>query len=442
MEFVKDYISSLNINDTVVLACSYGPDSMCLLDILSSLGIRVVVAHVNHKLREESDMEYADLETYCKENNYIFEGYIIDNYPKGNVEAIARDIRYKFFESILEKYNSKYLFTAHHGDDLIETILMRICRGSSFKGYAGISIINKLGSYFLVRPLLNVTKSDIISYNFDKGIPYAIDKTNLENVHTRNIFRNNILPELKLINSDVHRKFLKFSDSINNYYNYVNEEVNSYKHIFYKNRCLDINDMKMLPIFILKLLLESILLDIYGDDIVLINDKHVNLIINLINSDKCNSMIDLPLNYVCYKFYNIIDIRVREKHFNYDYVMYGREISINDGYITLLDDSDVVKSNYLIRLNSLDVKLPLHIRNRCIGDKIELKNGTKKVGEIFSEAKLSKLDRDVYPIVTDDNNRILWIPGIKKSKYDRQINGDYDIIAMYIKKERKHEEEK
>ena len=100
-----------------------------------------------------------------------------------------------------------------------------------------------------------------------------------------------------------------------------------------------------------------------------------------------------------------------------------------------MDFTDIVKSNYLIRLNFKDIKLPIHVRNRTNGDKMELKNGTKKVGEILSEAKINRLDRDRYPIVCDDDNKILWIPGVKKSKFDRQINEDYDIIIKYIKKE-------
>ena len=96
MEEVINYIKSLNINSNVVLACSYGPDSMCLLDILNKLGIKVIVAHVNHKLREESDLEYELLKKYCEQSKLVFEGFVINNYPKGNVENIARIKRYEF----------------------------------------------------------------------------------------------------------------------------------------------------------------------------------------------------------------------------------------------------------------------------------------------------------------------------------------------------------
>ena len=122
----------------VVLACSYGPDSMCLLDLLRKCELKVVVAHVNHKVRSESDEEYRLLEEYCKKSNIPFEGMSILEEINSNFESKAREIRYNFFEKILTKYKANYLFTAHHGDDLVETILMRISRGASFGGYAGL----------------------------------------------------------------------------------------------------------------------------------------------------------------------------------------------------------------------------------------------------------------------------------------------------------------
>lgn len=439
MEEVINYIKSLNINSNVVLACSYGPDSMCLLDILNKLGIKVIVAHVNHKLREESDLEYELLKKYCEQSKLVFEGFVINNYPKGNVENIARIKRYEFFDKIIKKYKSDYLFTAHHGDDLMETILMRISRGSSFKGYAGFEINSKVNNYNLVRPLIFVTKDEIDNYNKINNIPYAIDKTNLDLVHTRNIYRHKILPELKEINPKIHKKFIKFSNNIIDYYHYVDEEVIGYKSVLYDDKkYLDINDVINLPIFMVRLLIQKILFEIYGDDISYIEDKHLELVLNLIYSDKANMVVNLPKGKLAYKFYNKIEIKDEEEINSYDYILED-ELDLSLGKIFKVYSTDIVKSNYIIRLNSSDIKKPIHVRARKFGDRIELKNGSKKVGEILSEAKINKLDRDRYPIVCDDNGKILWIPGVKKSKFDRQINEEYDIIIKYIKKENNDE---
>lgn len=97
-------------------------------------------------------------------------------------------------------------------------------------------------------------------------------------------------------------------------------------------------------------------------------------------------------------------------------------------------DSTDSNSNYVCRLNSLDIKLPLIVRNRKNGDKIKVKgmNGTKKIKDIFIDRKINKEDRDILPIVTDSDNNILWVPGIIKSVFDKSKNDSYDIILKYM----------
>ena len=157
MKLVVDELHSLlNDNDTIIVATSGGPDSMCLLSLVMSLNkkINIICAHVNHHVRKESDEEYEYVKSFCESNNIIFEGMDILEYSSDNFESEARKKRYTFFEELYTKYNAKYILTAHHGDDLIETILMRITRGSNLPGYIGIKELD--GKY--LRPLLNVTQ--------------------------------------------------------------------------------------------------------------------------------------------------------------------------------------------------------------------------------------------------------------------------------------------
>ena len=118
LEFINKYI-----DDGVIIACSGGPDSMALFDILLKVRnikkINIVCAHVNHKVRKESDFEEQMVHDFCLKNNVPFELFTIDRYDGYNFEAEARDKRYSFFEDVLHKYNYKYLLTAHHGDDLM-----------------------------------------------------------------------------------------------------------------------------------------------------------------------------------------------------------------------------------------------------------------------------------------------------------------------------------
>ena len=148
MNDVLDDIKKQVKQDTVVVATSGGPDSMCILNLLKqNTKLNIICAHVNHKLREESEIEAKMVKDYCTSNNITYEYYEITNY-KGNTENYAREKRYKFFEKILKKYNSKYLLTAHHGDDLIETILMRIIRGN-LDNLVGFKKITKRDNYYI-----------------------------------------------------------------------------------------------------------------------------------------------------------------------------------------------------------------------------------------------------------------------------------------------------
>ena len=172
IEFLKN---NLNKNTSLVVACSGGPDSMCLLDLVTKLkdelNLNIIVAHVNHKLRSESEEEAKMVESYSKDNNLIFELLEITDYINGNfTEEDARKRRYKFFNEVIDKYHATTLLTAHHGDDLIETILMRLTRGSNLSGYIGIKEISQNEKYKTLRPLLSVTKDEIINYLKEKKI--------------------------------------------------------------------------------------------------------------------------------------------------------------------------------------------------------------------------------------------------------------------------------
>lgn len=440
-EAVK-FIKSLKIGEeSVVLACSYGPDSMVLLDLLQKENLNIIVAHVNHKLRTESDDEEIKLKEYCLQNNLILEDMCINEYPKGNTEMNARVIRYKFFEQVLKKYNSKYLFTAHHGDDLIETVLMRLTRGASFKGYAGFTDKNKQNNYEIVRPLIYTTKEDIILYAENNHISYAIDYTNKENKYTRNRIRHNVLPELKKENKNVHKKFVKFSKLINEYEEFFNRETSIIFQRLYLNNKIDLNEFYLLEDLLKKRLLDKILFEIYEEDINIISDVHTDLIMNLVESDKQNSFVILPKNIKITKFYNILEFNYHENiSTSYNYTL-KNEVDLELGKISKVKSSDILKSNNLIRLDSKEIKLPIFVRTRKIGDKIEVKNlgGSKKINDILIDNKISTKKRDIYPIVTDSDDKILWIPGLKKSKLDKQKSESYDIILKYEKKGEENE---
>ena len=437
MNMLVEFVNSLNIgNNIIVVACSGGPDSMFLLYILKNMGFRIVCAHVNHNVRIESKDEYKFLEKYCNEQNIIFEGIEIKKYKKGKFsEEEAREFRYKYFEEIVKKYHAKYLFTAHHGDDLIETILMRIVRGSSLKGYRGFDIITKKKNYEIIRPLVYMTKEEIEKEINILKIPYVIDKTNYEDIHTRNRYRHYMLPFLKKEDRNVHLKFLKFSKKIEECNTYFERVLDKMYLKVYDDSSINIKEFMSIDFYLQKMIIEKVLSYMYPDNLYLVSDKHIDSIINLIKN-KNNAQIDLPNNIVVIKEYDYIKFKkIDELVFNdYEYTLID-EVNVNGGIIKIVDKSDDT-SNYCIRLNSKDIKLPLIVRNRRDSDKIKVKNlnGTKKINDIFIDCKINKEERNTLPIVVDSNNMVVWIPGIKKSNLDIPINNSYDIIVKYEKR--------
>ena len=418
--------------DKVVVAVSGGPDSMCLLYLIKKVSSNVIVAHVNHNLRKESKEEEKMVQDYCNKNNIIFETTKIKTYI-GNTENYARKKRYEFFEKIIEKYDAKYLLTAHHGDDLIETVLMRLIKGLDIEKLVAFKDKTKRDNYTLYRPLISKTKDEILLYCKKNEIPYKIDETNLQDTYTRNRIRKYILPHLKEENSQIHKNFLKFSRSLDEIEKYVEKDVKKIKVDIYKNNKIDIEQFKKHSLLIKKKIVYSILKENYREKIILIKEKNVDDILKMIDSLKPNQKVDLPLNKEFVKSYNEVYIQTKKENNRFNYILKD-EIKLHTNHIIKVVESSKDTSNYTLKISSKDVSLPLHVRSRQNGDKIEVKglNGTKKVKDILIDEKVPKEKRNNVPIVTDDRGIILWIPGIKKSKFDVSNSKNYDIIIRYF----------
>jgi len=434
MTDVYKFIEDLNIkSEYVVAAISGGPDSMYLLDVLINLkDKKIVVAHVHHNLRKESDEEAIKLEEYCKKNNLIFEMMKIESYPNNKFsEESARKIRYDFFDKLINKYNSDILFTAHHGDDQVETILMRISRGSNLKGYAGIETISNDRGYKIVRPLLSLTKEEIIKYLDNNCIWYALDKSNNDTKYTRNRYRKNILPALKNENKNIHNKFNEFSDRLLLADKYITKQTNKYYEQVVVDKDINVIEFNKLDKILKLYILEKYFKKIYKESIGLINTKHLEFIINKMSQNR-NLNFDLPNNkkgIIEYSIFRVVNV-TENIEYRYEFNDY---VKLPNGKEITLDNNTKLTTNYVIHLNSEEIKLPFIVRTRRDGDFMTVKNmlGKKKVNDIFIDSKIPKGERDGYPIVTDSTGEIIWIPGIKKSHLDRKKEQKYDIILKY-----------
>ena len=435
MNLVYNYlVNKLKKDDIIVIGVSAGPDSMFLLYLLIELrekiGFKIIVSHINHKVRIESDEEEEFLKQYCIDYKVDFYSMHIEEYNKDNFHEYARKKRYEFYEQIIKENKANYLMTAHHGDDLIETILMRLTRGSTLHGYSGIEIERDMNGYKILRPLLYMTKSEIKEYNDKYNIPYRIDKSNESSKYTRNRYRMNILPFLKEESPNVHLKFLKFSNLLIETYNYLNQTINDIYNKCFNNNKLDIELLNKEDIFIKKQVIEKVFENIYHNNLSKIESIHIELVLDLMNNKNGNSL-NLPDKIVVLKNYKYLEFVKDKEYSDYKYELVdGLQLANGFQFIKLTEEEN---GNDTLHLESFMVKLPLYVRNKQEGDYIELKgSGKRKVSDIFIDSKISKDERKEYPVVVDSDNQIIWIPKLKKSKYDSKNHEKCDIIIKCL----------
>lgn len=300
MDKVKEYLKeNIKENETLIISCSGGPDSMCLLNLLieqrEKKNLNLICAHVNHGVREESVEEEEFVKNYCEKNNVRFELLTIKEY-KGNFHNDARVQRYNFLKSLCKKYETDIYLTAHHGDDLVETILMRISRGSNLSGYIGFKVTNKLSTFTILKPLIYITKEDIFKYNKENNVEYRIDKTNDSLEYTRNKYRNLVLPDLKKVDEKVHLKFLKFSEKISEYDDFVKSYILGKKII---DGCIiRVEEYLKECNFIRKKSIELLISEIQKNEEFYVTDNIIFEIEKLLMSSKGKASIDLPNNFI------------------------------------------------------------------------------------------------------------------------------------------------
>ncbi|HLM83693.1 MAG TPA: tRNA lysidine(34) synthetase TilS [Candidatus Bathyarchaeia archaeon] len=223
----------------IVVGCSGGPDSVCLLDALHELqkkyNLELIVAHVNYKLRKkDSDKDEALVKKLVEKYELPIEILHNPEYTiqDTNLEEKLRTYRYAFFEKISKKYKANAIAVAHNLNDQAETVLLRLLRGTGLRGLGAMSFATQRGPSArpkrnadgprIIRPLLNIPRKEILAYLLKKKIPFRVDKTNLTSDFTRNKVRNKLLPYLeKNFNPRVQDLLFKFSKSAAADYDFI-----------------------------------------------------------------------------------------------------------------------------------------------------------------------------------------------------------------------------
>jgi tRNA(Ile)-lysidine synthase len=201
----------------VIVSCSGWPDSMVLLDLYTKNALTssvIIVCHINHNLRKTAKRDEKIVRKYCTENNLIFELLQVDvkkeaKKTKTTIEECARNIRKTWLKKMQKKHQANLIATAHHSDDQAETVLYRITKWTALTGLVGIE--EYAGNY--IRPLLSVSKKEILDYAEKNSIAFGYDETNDDTNIPRNLLRHKVLPELRNINPEVTLALARLSHS-------------------------------------------------------------------------------------------------------------------------------------------------------------------------------------------------------------------------------------
>lgn len=307
LETIKKY-NLIGSNDTVVVAVSGGPDSMCLLDNLINLQEqlkikKIVVAHLNHMIREEAKEETEYVKKYCESKNIECFVKFVDVLKKAKEQKIGteeagRKERYAFFDEIAEKVNANKIAIAHNCNDNVETVLMHLLRGSGIAGLSGIRTYRE-GKF--IRPIIKCKRDEIEKYCNDNNLNPKYDKSNNDNTYTRNRIRNELIPYIQeKFNPNIIDTIDRLSELVSDEENYMEAITEkTFKEILIseKEDCiiLDLKKFNLLDFVIKKRLILYTTKKIFKSSNG-IEKKHIDDIIKLCGNNIGNKYL-MPNKY-------------------------------------------------------------------------------------------------------------------------------------------------
>lgn len=422
--FLKD--NNININKPIVVAVSGGADSIALLNILYNLKYNIVIAHVNHHMRLQSEEEEQYIIKLANKLNIPYE--ILEYHFEGNdnFHNASHNARYKFFRSVCDKYNTNLIATAHHLDDQAETILMKLMEGSNLYGYGGISICNDDGNYQIIRPLLCVSKKELYNYCDLYDLKYYEDSSNHEDHYLRNRLRHHIIPLLKNECNDFYSKILEYSIQLKEAFNYIRNESKIFLDK-YDNK-IKLDEFKALDVALRKDII-SLLLERSN---IRKNNDIINDINNFLLDTNGTKSLILASNNKLIRSYDYAFISTNEKQIIEEVTLnFDESIIYNNKYKFSITKNITSNGVKYIKLCYNKLVFPIHIRPRKNGDEIDSISGTKKLSRVFIDSKVSKEIRDLIPIITDNDDNILWVYDYIKSKdvFSQRDNADIYLVC-------------
>ena len=438
----------LKSGDRILVSVSGGPDSVALLSLLIELRDNfkwdLEVVHINHKLRgKESDKDLEFVKKLATKYGLEFHSNFFNTKKfakdkKLSLEDAARQIRYNFLEKTAQKIKADKIALGHTQNDQAETVLMRLFRGSGSLGLSGIPI--KRGKF--VRPLLEVSREEVLKYLKEKKIPYRTDKSNLAAQFLRNRIRHKLLPWLKKeINPEIISSLTRTATILNEIEQYLDRET---KKIFEKlaqttkNKIL-INRQKfsdLSGIFKKNLIRYSwtnLTAEIYP-----LEFKQVERVLGLVETGKVGKRVNLKNGYLTeLNFKHLVIFKKQLKKYKIS-VKFPGEFKLNGYNLKArimerkkLPDKVRTKSENYAYLDLEKLKTPLYLRGYLPGDKFKPlgMKGNKKLSDFFTDSKIPRHKREETLLLTS-KKKIAWIVGQRISDEFKITNKTKKVLAL------------
>jgi len=438
----------VSFGDRVLVAVSGGPDSVALLHLLYELkdefDLHLEVAHLQHGIRGAEAKEDAEFVAAMAEKLKLpFHVKEIDlprmrsDAGKGNLEALARAERYRFFAEVVEDRRLSKVATAHTEDDQAETVMMWFLRGAGKKGWAGMSPLQQLravngapDALTVIRPLLEISKSEILAYLAEKGIAYRIDRSNQDSAFLRNWIRLELMPKIHERVDDGFSARLGRQAQVFRDEDLFLEEVarKGYDRIhdgIGLSRTVLLGEPKALQRRVLRLWLKRTRGHLRGIDFI-----HIEALLRLIEEGPAQGRLSIPGGWELVREYEKLRLERRSRGWKaicYNYCLeVGTPLRVKEASIEFQSDL-AAKAQVQLEAGLMEAAFdascltaPLAVRNFRRGDRFQPLGmaGHKKIKDLFIEKKVPLPIRARWPLLTM-GEEILWIPGFGRSEIAR-----------------------
>lgn len=411
---VRAYIEKYQLLTTtrpVLVGVSGGADSIALLTLLVELGYPCIVGHCNFHLRgEESMRDEHFTETYARRLKLPFLKADFDTYEYAathhlSVEMAARELRYVWFEEQRCLYKAQAIAVAHHQDDNVETVLMNLVRGTGIRGLSGIRPKNG----FVVRPLLCVSREEILQWLASRQLNYITDSTNLSVTYTRNFIRLQVIPLLEKINPSVKEAITRTSAHLaETKLLFLHTVADARKQVFLSENCLSIHALLQYPAP--QILLYE-LLKAYHFVSSTVEDIYLSL-------SKESGKLFFSSSHRLVKDRDYLLLAPLEKEEKQDCFLVGEEgtwngpIELSFKRVEITEDFPIFRNKDVAYFDMEQLTFPLIVRRWKQGDWFIPfgMGGRKKLSDYFSDHKFSRLAKEQAWLLCSGNS-IIWVIG-------------------------------